>query len=120
MKSAGRRRRCRGRRRRAASRVPDHLARDGARHDVARQQLGRTAILLRVDEPAIGLFDGVGGLGGELRNVLNMKRSPSRFFSAAVAAHALGDQDAAHRRRPHHTGGMERVNSMSISSAPAS
>ena len=37
-----------------------------------------------------------------------MNRRPSLFFEdAAFAAHAFGDQDAAHARRPDHAGRME-------------
>ena len=38
----------------------------------------------------------------------NMNRLPSRFLQhAAFAAHALGDENAAHARRPDHARRME-------------
>ena len=43
-----------------------HLGVDRAGHLVARQQVGRAAVLGLVAEPLVGLFLGVGGLGAEV------------------------------------------------------
>ena len=85
------------------------LGGDRARDLVAREQLGRPARGLVAGEPAVGLLDGVRGLRREpLGDVV--EHEPLALVvlqDAAVAAHALGHEDAAHRQRPHHAGRME-------------
>ena len=94
---------------RAAAALLD-LAHDAARHVVAGEQLGRAARVLvalacsaspppRCRRSAPCSCSGMSS---------NMKRWPSLVAQhAALAAHALGDQDAAHARRPDHAGGVE-------------
>ena len=69
---------------------------------------GRRAVLSPF-EPAVGLLDGVGGLRREaLGDVVEHEALALVVLQdAAVAAHALGHEDAAHRERPHHAGRME-------------
>jgi hypothetical protein len=86
-----------------------HLAVDGARHDVAGQQI-RRALGLRRDaggalaQPLVGLLLGARRLVGvELRDVVEHDALAVLVAQRpALAAHALGDERAAHARRPHH------------------
>ena len=82
------------------------LADDGARHDVARQELGRPARRFVPGEPAVRLVLRRGGLRGEAFGNVAEHEAFLRAVQEdpAVAAHPLGHQDAAHRRRPDHPG----------------
>ena len=85
------------------------LAVDAARHVVARQQLGRTAGALVALRVAPAFFR----IGRRLRLVVvgDVVEHEAAAFAvlqhAAFAAHALGDEDALHARRPDHPGRME-------------
>ena len=85
------------------------LAVDAPRHVVAREQLGgpaRVLVALRVAPAFLGV-----GRGLRLVVVRNVVEHEAAAFAvpqhAAFAAHALGHQDAAHARRPHHARGVE-------------
>ena len=93
--------------RRAASRT--NFGANRARHDVARQKLGRPARGLVALEPSIRLFHGIRGLGSKLLgNVLKHEALALVVLEhAAIAAHSFGDERSPHRRRPHHSRGME-------------
>ena len=97
-----------------------HLGVDRPGDLVARQQVGRAPVVVLVLVPGVGFLLGVRRLGPEeLGDVVEHEapsfRVPER---AAVAAHALGDQDPAHAGRPDHPGRVELEHSMSIRSAP--
>ena len=76
---------------------------------VARQQLGRTAVVVRVGVPAVALGLGRRVLVAEhVRDVV--EHEPLALGVAqhpAVAADGLGDEDPLHRRRPDHAGRVE-------------
>ncbi|GAA3047029.1 hypothetical protein GCM10020000_28850 [Streptomyces olivoverticillatus] len=82
---------------------------DGAGHLVAREQLGRAAVVVGVGVPAVALVLGLGVLLPEdVRDVV--EHEPLALAVAqhpAVAAHGLGDQDALDGRRPDHARGVE-------------
>ena len=73
------------------------------------QEVGRPPVVLLVLVPAVGLVLVVGRLAlEELRDVVEHEPLALAVLErAAVAAHALGDQDAAHRRRPDHARRVE-------------
>ena len=81
---------------------------DGPRHLVARQEVGGAAVVL-VLVPGVGFLLVVGRLALEVLGdvVEHEARAFGVLERAAVAAHALGDEDAAHARRPHHPGRVE-------------
>lgn len=86
-----------------------HLGVDGPRHLVARQQLGRTPVAVRVLVPAVALLlrlgvlllEDVGDVVEHEPLALGVAQHP------AVTAHGLGDEDALHRRGPDHAGRVE-------------
>ena len=82
---------------------------DAARDVIAREQFGRTARVLVALRVAPAFFFGVGGLRFvEVGNVVEHEAAAFAVAqNAAFAAHAFGDQDAAHADRPHHAGRME-------------
>ena len=82
---------------------------DRARDLVTRQQIGCPAVVPLVLVPAVGFFLRIGRLcAEEVRDVAEHESLVLVVLQrSAVAAHALGDQDPAHARRPHHPGGME-------------
>ena len=86
---------------------------DGPGHLVARQQVGGAAVVDVVVVPAVGLLFGLRRLGPEhVGDVVEHEALALGVAQdAAVAAHALGDQDAAHAERPHHarSGGTART-----------
>src|SRR6266545_329077 len=81
---------------------------DGARDLVARKQIGSAPVLL-VFVPGVGFLLVVGGLVLEvLGDVVKHEAHAFRVLQrAAVAAHALGHQKAAHAGRPDHAGRVE-------------
>src|SRR5207249_1151393 len=81
-----------------------HLGVDRPRDLVARQQIGRAAVVLLVLVPAVGLGLVVGRLPfEELGDVVKHEALAFAVLQRpAVAAHALGDEDAAYGGRPHH------------------
>src|SRR5262249_6999615 len=86
-----------------------HLAPNAARDVVARQELGRASRALVALGVAPALLFVVGGLAAI---VLGDVREHEALLlvveqDAALAAHALGDEDALHAGRPDHPGGME-------------
>ena len=85
------------------------LAHDAARDVVARQELGRTARVLVPLRVAPALFLVVGGLVPvRLGDVVEHEAAPFLVAEdAPFAAHAFGDEDALHARRPDHAGRME-------------
>ena len=86
-----------------------HLAHDAARDVVARQQLGRAAGVLVALGVAPALLFVVGGLAAVVLRDVVEHEPPALVVAqhAALAAHALRHQDAAHARRPDHARGME-------------
>ena len=86
-----------------------HFCIDRARDLVAREQVGRAPVVLLVRVPAVGFGLVVGRLAlEELRDVIEHEALALGVLQRpAVAAHALGDEDAAHRRRPDHPGRVE-------------
>ena len=91
----------------AASTLLD-LGVDGPRHLVARQEIGR-APGAPVGVPPVGLLLGLGGLGPEhLGDVAEHEPLTERVAEhPAVAPDPFGDEDAAHRRGPHHARRVE-------------
>ena len=93
--------------RRSAARLD--FAIDAARHVIAGEQFRRAARVLVALRVAPAFFFGVGGL--LLVEVGDVVEHEAAAFAvaqhAAFAAHAFGDQDAAHADGPHHAGGME-------------
>src|SRR5208283_6218482 len=86
-----------------------YLAIDAPRHVIPGEQFRRTArvfVALRIP-PAF--FLGVRSLLlVEIGDVVEHEAAAFTVAqNAAFAAHALGDQDAAHTNRPHHAGGMK-------------
>ena len=86
-----------------------HLVEDGACHHVAGQQLRRPARLHVPAHPAVRLFLGIGRLRGEARGDVVEHEALALGVAkvASLTAHTLGDQCAAHRRRPDHARGVE-------------
>ncbi len=86
-----------------------HLGVDRAGHLVARQEVRGPPVVLLVQVPAVGFLLVVRGLAlEELGDVVEHEALARGVLErAAVAAHALGHQDAAHRGRPHHPGRVE-------------
>ena len=86
-----------------------HLADDAAGDVVAGEQLGRPARVLVALGVAPAFLRVVGGLVAVvLGNVVEHEAAALAVAQhAAFAAHALGDQDALHARRPDHAGRME-------------
>ena len=84
------------------------LAVDGARYLVTREQVGGAPVLL-VGIPGVRFLLVVGRLAlEELRDVI--EHEPLALVvlqGAAVAAHALGDENPANGGRPHHPGRVE-------------
>ena len=85
------------------------LAVDGPGHLVPGQQVGRAPVVVVVLVPGVGLFLGLRRLGPEhVGHVVEHEAGALGVAQhAAVAAHALGHEDAAHRQRPHHAGRVE-------------
>src|SRR5580692_10501991 len=77
-----------------------HLGVDGAGHLVTRQQVGRAPVVDVVVVPAVGFLFRVRRLGPE--HVGDVVEHEAGAFGVAqhatVTAHALGDEDAAHRQ----------------------
>ena len=86
-----------------------HLGVDGPGHLVPGQQVGRAPVVVVVLVPGVGLFLGLRRLGPEhVGDVVEHEAGALGVAQhAAVAAHALGHEDAAHRQRPHHAGRVE-------------
>ena len=86
-----------------------HFAIDAARHVIAGEQFGRTARVLIALRVAPAFLFVVGGLGFvEIRNIVEHEALAFAVAQhAAFAAHAFGDQNAAHADGPDHAGGME-------------
>ena len=86
-----------------------HLAVDRAGDLVPGEQVGRPPSGRVVVVPLVRLVLRVGRLGLEhRRDVVEHEPLALRVAQdAAVAAHALGDQDAADRQRPDHAGRVE-------------
>ncbi len=85
------------------------FAHDAARDVVAREQLRRAARVAVALGVAPALLGVVGGLGAVVLGDV-VEHEPAAFAvdeDAAFAAHALGDEDAAHAWRPHHAGRVE-------------
>ena len=93
---------------RAAASFAD-LAHDAAGDVVAREQLGRPAralVALRVAESLVFVVGGLVLVG--VGNVVEEEAAALAVEQdASFAAHALGDEDPLHGRRPDHPGGME-------------
>ena len=85
------------------------LAHDAARDVIAGQQLGRTARVLVALRVAPALFGIVGGLAAVVVGDVVEHEAAALAVAqhAAFAAHAFGDEDALHARRPDHPGRME-------------
>ena len=86
-----------------------HLGVDGARDFVTRQQFGRTAACGVIVVPAVGLGLAVGRFRTEhVGHVVEHDADAvAGAQNATVTTHALGHEEAAHRERPHHAGGVE-------------
>src|SRR5688500_15087889 len=86
-----------------------HLTLDAARHVVTREQLRRPARRLVAKDVAPPFLLVVGGLVPVvLRNVVEHEALALRVAkNTALAAYALGDENAPHTRRPDHAGRME-------------
>ena len=82
---------------------------DGAGHLVAGQEVGRAPVVDVVVVPGVGFLFGLRRLGPEhVGHVVEHEALALGVAQhAAVAAHALGDEDAAHRERPDHAGRVE-------------
>jgi len=82
---------------------------DRAGHLVAREQLRRAPVVVRVGVPPVGLFLGLGVLRPEhVGHVVEHEPLALGVAQhAAVPAHRLGDQQPAHRGRPHHPGRVQ-------------
>ncbi len=76
---------------------------------VARQQIGGATVVTLVVVPAFGFFDSFRGLGfEEIGDVVEHESFVVGVLQrAAIAAHAFGDQDAAHAGRPDHARRMK-------------
>ena len=86
-----------------------HFAIDAAGHVIARQQFRRTARVLVALRIAPAFLFVVGGLRFvEVGDIVEHEALALAVAQhAAFAAHAFGDQNAAHAGRPDHAGGME-------------
>ena len=82
---------------------------DGPGHLVAGQQVGRAPVVDVVVVPGVGFLFGLRRLGPEHGGHVVEHEALALGVAqhAAVAAHALGDEDAAHRERPDHAGRVE-------------
>ncbi len=76
---------------------------------VARQQLRWPLVVLRIGVPAVGFLLGLGVvLAKHVRDVVEHEPLALGVAQhATVTTYRLGDQDALHRRRPHHAGRVE-------------
>ena len=86
-----------------------HLAVDRPGDLVTGQEVGGPPVVDVVVVPAVGLLFGLGRLRPEHRGDV-VEHEPLALAvaqRAAVAAHALGDEQAAHRQRPDHPGRVE-------------
>ena len=94
-----------------------HLAVDGPGHLVTGEEVRGAPVVDVVLVPAVGLFLGLGRLGPEHGGhvVEHEPRALAVAQDPAVAPDPLGDQQAAHRQRPHHArwGGTARTPSRS-------
>ena len=86
-----------------------HLLHDAPRDVIAREQLGRTARVLVALRVAPAFLLVVGGLVAVvLGDVVEHEATAFAVHEdPALAAHAFGDEDSAHARRPDHSCRME-------------